>query len=137
MVAELTNVKPNDKGRDKPASEKAETLRSLIDGFAAHDAKVALLSFTRSASSSFTYKTFVDEIRNMAAELRVQGVKKGDNLVFFAPNSPAWIISALAVIYSGATVVPIDSQQSDEVLAHIIADSSADWIFTDERGNKR
>jgi long-chain acyl-CoA synthetase len=67
----------------------------------------------------------------------MQGIKKGDNIVFFAQNSPAWIISALAVIYGGATVVPIDSQQSDEVLLHIIEDSLATWIFTDERGRRR
>ena len=136
MVLQTQDVK-QEKGGDKPFGGRVCTLRALIDDFAAHEAKVALVSFTRNGASTFTYKAFVDEVRNMAVGLQTQGVRKGDNIVFFAPNSPAWIISALAVIYSGATVVPIDSQQSDEVLVHIIEDSSADWIFTDERGNKR
>lgn len=123
--------------RDEPLREEVCTLRSLIDGFATHDARIALLSFTRDAPLTWTYKAFVDEIRNMAAGLQTQNITKGSNVVFFAPNSPAWVISALAVIYSGATIVPIDSQHSDEVLMHIIEDSLAGWIFTDEKGSKR
>ncbi|MFA6558974.1 MAG: AMP-binding protein, partial [Candidatus Obscuribacterales bacterium] len=33
--------------------------------------------------------------------------------------------------------VPIDSQQNDDVIKHILEDSSAGWIFTDEKGSKR
>jgi len=137
MVAHIKVVDEKDKGSDRPVKEEARTLRSLIGGFATHDAKLALISFSKKASATLTYKAFVDEIINLATGLKSQGAKKGDAIVFFAPNSPAWIISALAVIYSGATVVPIDSQQSDEVLVHIIKDSLAGWIFTDERGSKR
>ena len=113
MVVEAKDVPQENKGEVIPAGEEALTLRSLIDGFATHDAKPALITFTRNASFTLTYETFATEIRHMAVGLQKQGVRKGDNIVFFAPNSPAWIISALGVIYSGATVVPIDSQQSD------------------------
>jgi long-chain acyl-CoA synthetase len=47
------------------------------------------------------------------------------------------LYSALATIYTGATVVPIDSQQNDDVIKHIFDDSSAGWIFTDDKGSKR
>jgi long-chain acyl-CoA synthetase len=137
MLAKATEVKQENKVKDKPVGAEAGTLRLLIDGFAKHEDKVALVSFTRNASSNLTYKMFVLEIRNMAAGLQREGITKEDKIVFFAPNSPPWIMSVLAVIYVGATVVPIDSQQSDDVLVHILDDSSANWIFTDERGCRR
>jgi long-chain acyl-CoA synthetase len=137
MVAQIKIVRQKDTGKTKTTEEETRTLCTLIDGFAAHDKEVAIVSFSRNASATLTFKAFTDEIIHMAAGLQAHGIKKGDNIAFFAPNSPAWIISALAVIYSGATVVPIDSQQSDEVLKHIVKDSLAGWIFTDERGSKR
>src|SRR5271165_3475695 len=131
MDIEVKDVKQKIKGSDEPIREDARTLRSLIEAFANHDAKVALVSFTRDASCTVTYKTLLDGVRKMAGGLMTQGIGNGDNIAFFAPNSPAWIISALSVIYCGATVVPIDPQQSDEVLMHIIDESAAGWIFTD------
>lgn len=136
MVVAAKDLNPEHKWKHE-AVEGARTLRSLIDGMSKYDEKVALLSFTRKTSVSLTFKKFVDEIRNMASGLTMQGIKQGDYVAFFAPNSPAWIISALAVIYCGATLVPIDPQHSDEVLMHILRDSSATMIFTDERGSKR
>lgn len=137
MIVKTNDVNHRSSGKDQPVGAGARSLCSLIDDFATHDANVALLSFTRNASITLTYKALVSEIRSVADGMQTEGVCKGDSIVFFAPNSPAWIISALAVIYSGAVVVPIDSQQSDEVLTHIIEDSLAGWIFTDERGSKR
>lgn len=137
MIIVANDVREKSRSKNVLAREEVRTLRALIDGISAHGTKVALLSFSKNSSSTLTYKTFVDDIRNMAAGLQRQGIRKGDKLVFFAPNSPAWVISALAVIYCGATVVPIDSQQSDEVFTHIIQDSLVSWIFTDERGSKR
>ncbi len=113
------------------------TLRDLIDGFDAHVAKTAIVSYGKDNSTSITYSTLLSQIREVAAALLTRGINKGDNVIFFAPNSSAWIISALATIYTGATVVPVDSQQNDDVLRHIVDDSAAGWIFTDEKGYKR
>ncbi len=113
------------------------TLRDLIDGFDAHVAKTAIVSYGKDNSTTLTYNALLTQIREVAAALLGKGINKGDNVIFFAPNSSAWIISALATIYTGATVVPVDSQQNDDVLRHIVDDSAAGWIFTDEKGSKR
>lgn len=132
-------AKPQMKKQARPVLDdaNARTLRSLIDSFSEHDVKPALVNFTRDGCESFSYRAFLREIRSLAVKLQSEGIKNGDRIILFAPNSPAWVISALAIIYSGGSVVPIDSQQSDEVLLHIIEDSAARWIFTDERGAKR
>jgi long-chain acyl-CoA synthetase len=127
----------NNGNNEVQARESTRTLRDLINGFSAHREKDALVSFVKEGSYTLTYQAFLDEIKHTAAALLSQGINKGDSVVFFAPNSRAWIVSALATIYTGATVVPVDSQQNDEVLRHIIEDSTAGWIFTDDKGDKR
>jgi long-chain acyl-CoA synthetase len=115
----------------------AETLRTLFDRFERHESKPALLSFAKKGVDEITYRQLSETVKDTAVRMIAAGLKKGERAIFFAPNSPSWIISALSVIYSGATLVPVDSQQSDDVLNHIIEDSGAAWIFTNERGNAR
>ena len=45
-----------------------------------------------------------------------------------------YCFGALAVINSGGVAIPVDLQSSDEILNHIVEDSSARRIFTDTRG---
>jgi long-chain acyl-CoA synthetase len=141
MVAEVEKVEKSsletpDK-TDGAAPVSGRTLKDLIDGFSEYGPQDAIVSFVKNGSVTLNYHGFLSEIRSVAAALLSQGINKGDNVVFFAPNSASWIISALATIYTGATVVPIDSQQNDDVIKHILEDSSAGWIFTDDKGSKR
>lgn len=137
MVVESNKSAEPSKAAKTATKESTRTLRDLIDGFSAHREKDALVSFVKEGSFTLTYQAFLEEIRHTASALLSQGINKGDSVVFFAPNSRSWIVCALATIYTGATVVPVDSQQNDEVLRHIIEDSTAGWIFTDDKGDKR
>ncbi len=131
---------PDSKAGDDNVSSTVKskrTLKDLIDGFSEYGPQDAIVSFVKNGSVTLNYQGFLAEIRSVAAALLSQEINQGDNVVFFAPNSASWIISALATIYTGATVVPIDSQQNDDVINHILEDSSAGWIFTDEKGAKR
>ncbi|MFA6210411.1 MAG: AMP-binding protein [Candidatus Obscuribacterales bacterium] len=131
---------PDSKAGDDNVSNTVKskrTLKDLMDGFSEYGPQDAIVSFVKNGSVTLNYQGFLAEIRSVAAALLSQEINQGDNVVFFAPNSASWIISALATIYTGATVVPIDSQQNDDVIKHILEDSSAGWIFTDEKGSKR
>lgn len=113
------------------------TLRLLIDEFYKHDAHPAIINFTSTGSNTLTYAALADQIRKVAAGFEEQGLKNGTSVIFFAANSPSWIICALAAVYSGLVAVPVDPQQSEEVLKHIIDDSKAKWIFTDAKGAEK
>ena len=103
MVAQIKVVRQKDKSKNKNAGDETRTLCTLIDRFTAHDAKPAIVSFSRSNTATLTFKAFADEIKHMAAGLQAHGIKKGDNIAFFAPNSPSWIVCALApTSYLGA-----------------------------------
>jgi long-chain acyl-CoA synthetase len=110
------------------------TLRSLVDDFEKHDAHPALIHFTSTGSNTITYTALAEKIRRVAAGFERIDLKNGSTVIVFAANSPAWIICALAAVYSGLIVVPVDPQQSAEVLDHIVKDSQARLIFTDENG---
>jgi len=115
----------------------APTLRSLVDDFDKHNAHPALIQFTRTGSSTITYTALGERIRRVAAGFERLGIKNGKTVIVFAANSTPWVICALAAVYSGLVVVPVDPQQSAEVLEHIVKDSKAVLIFTDENGVKK
>jgi long-chain acyl-CoA synthetase len=119
---------------DNQAKVPERTIASIIDDFDRYGMHTAIQKFNPEGSTTLTYVGLADKVRTLAKGLRENGLKKGDRVVLCAPNSAAWIISCLATIYSGAIAVPVDSQQSDEVLAHIVEDSGAAWIFTDKNG---
>lgn len=113
------------------------TLRSLVDDFDKHDAHPALIQFTRTGSQTITYTALAEKIRRTAAGFERLRIKNGNTVIVFAANSTSWVICALAAVYSGLVVVPVDPQQSAEVLEHIVKDSKAVLIFTDENGEKK
>ncbi|MBI5174005.1 MAG: AMP-binding protein [Candidatus Melainabacteria bacterium] len=137
MVLEARDIKQQNLETGQPRQDIPSTLRTLIDGFPKHANNVALVSFAKDNSYSYTYKPLYDLITSIARGLHSQGVKKGDNLLFYAPTTSSWIISALAGIYCGATVVPLDPQHADEILRHSLKDCNAGWLFTDEAGAKK
>lgn len=116
------------------AQQTQRTLKSMIDSFVDHDGHTALVAFTEEGSTTLSYSALLDQIRDMASGLLSNGLKQGETAVIFAANSPSWVVSCLAVIYSGGVAVPVDPQHSDEVLKHIVEDCKAQWIFTDEQG---
>jgi len=118
-------------------TESARTLRSLIDDFDRQGAHPALISFRANTSDTLSYGALLQLIKQMAAGFAERGLKQGESVVMFAPNSPAWVVCALSVIYFGGVTVPMDSQQSDQVLKHIVEDSKARFICTNAKGAER
>ena len=118
-------------------TDTSRTLRNLIDDFNGRGAHPALISFRAKSSDTVSYGALLQTIRRTALGLIARGLKKGDSVVLFAPNSPAWVQMCLSVIYFGGLAVPMDSQQTDEVLAHIVKDSKAKFICTDAKGAER
>ncbi len=89
--------------------------------------------FTAFAPSelTLTYKEVHEKVINVASYLAEGGVKKGDKVAVTGKNSPEWAIAYLSILYSGATVVPIDYQLSDKEIEHLITHSSAVKLFVD------
>src|SRR6185437_17028472 len=74
------------------------------------------------------YRTEVwsyDELRRrsnqVACWLRRQGVRKGDRLLLWAPNSPWWVATFFGCLRLGAIVVPLDVRSGDEFVRRVVA----------------
>jgi fatty-acyl-CoA synthase len=53
------------------------------------------------------------------------GVKKGDRVLLYMQNSPQFVIAYYAILRAGAVVVPVNSMNLAEELAHYVEDAQA------------
>ena len=65
-----------------------------------------------------------------AAGLQRRGVRKGQKIGLFLPNSPYFLIAYYGILKSGATVVNFNPLYADRELAHQITDSETDMMVT-------
>jgi len=76
-----------------------------------------------------SYNSFLSEINRAARGLITMGIKKGDRVALWAPNSPEWIISQMALAKIGAIVVPVDHGAEKKDLLYILEQSGSRSII--------
>ena len=77
-----------------------------------------------------SYEDLHQQVRVMAAALASLGIVPGDRVAIWAPNSPPWIVAALAIHTAGAVLVPINTRYKGEEAGHILVRSRARVLFT-------
>ena len=108
----------------------ARTLQTLFAGFAAHRDRPAVIRFEGERLSSLTYGALSDQALRLAGGLAAAGLRPGEPVGLFAPNSPEWITARLALIACGALATPLDNDLPQEALRQQLADSLCRRIFT-------
>ncbi|MFW6172028.1 MAG: AMP-binding protein [Planctomycetota bacterium] len=68
--------------------------------------------------------------RCLAAGLAYSGLQPGTRVALLSPNRPEWLVACFGLIQAGAVPVLIDAQIGREVLAHVLDDSGASWVFS-------
>jgi len=68
----------------------------------------AVISFGEDGVVTWDSATVADKARRLARGLQEAGVGRGSRVALWAPNSPPWIVAALAVLAAGGVLVPID-----------------------------
>lgn len=106
------------------------TIQSLARALSAGEDRAALIAFHKDTWATWTYRELASHAQRLAGGLIDRGVKPGAHVLLYAPNSPEWLLSCLALIMAGAVPVPVDSQIGDEDLRHVVHDSEAHWIIT-------
>lgn len=77
----------------------------------------------------FTFTQIYELAQQTALFLQAQGVKKGDKVVIFAPNSPYWVALFFGCIFIGAIPLAINVQSPIDQVNKIIAQTEASVIF--------
>jgi acyl-CoA synthetase (AMP-forming)/AMP-acid ligase II len=62
--------------------------------------------------------------------LTTTGIRKGDRVAIWAPNSAEWIVAALGIALSGAVLVPLNTRLKGREAAFILRRSGARLLLT-------
>ena len=81
--------------------------------------------------TGMTWQAVANQIRRIGQFLLDAGLKSGDRVAIFAPNSVAWMSAALATQAVGGVMVPIYGTSTSEQAAYVVKHSGARFVFTD------
>lgn len=105
-------------------------MNTLIDLFRLFEkrSKEAFIYRTGIRRFSYSYLELYSFSMKMASYLQEQGVKKGDRVALWAPNSPFWAVAYFGIILSDAIIVPIDFASGKKRAETILELSGAKFI---------
>ena len=78
---------------------------------------------------TYTYAALARAARNLALKLESAGVGRGDRVVLWSENRPAWVAAFWACVLRGAAVAPIEQRHSPEFFARVVGITSAKVVF--------
>ena len=69
----------------------------------------------------WSYRDVWESAGRVATLLQERGVKKGDRVIIWAPNSPHWVLALFGTIRAGAVAVPLDLNCADDFAENVAA----------------
>ncbi len=94
--------------------------------------KTALRNKVNGRWIEYSYETIWKTSDQVAAGLTEWGLEVGDRVALLAPSSPAWVMVNFGIFKSDAIAVPIDKDLKHGELRHILIDSGARVLFTEQ-----
>jgi long-chain acyl-CoA synthetase len=112
----------------------AWTINGLLRDLAVRGRHPAIISFEANGIATWDSATVADKVLHLAFGLRQRAAAGGGSAVaLWAPNSPLWVIAALAVLAAGGTLVPIDDLADAEQFETGLKSSNARLVITTTR----
>jgi len=94
--------------------------------------QIALIETDRERlNAQFTFAELKFAAERFGALLQEKGLKPGDRVAILMTNQSKWLISAIAVLWSGVTLVPIDYKLSPAEQIALISHSQVDYIIVE------
>jgi long-chain acyl-CoA synthetase len=81
--------------------------------------------------AAVTWGAYAQEIRAMTAFLHARGVRAGDRVAVYGPNSVSWAVAALAAQSLGGVLVPVYAGNTADQAAYVLEHSGAKAVFVD------
>lgn len=108
-----------------------DTVKLLERQAKEHGDKPAII-FRDQATS---FQELRDNSFRLADSLESLGIKKGDKVAIYLPNSPEYVYSYLAVFSSGATCVPLDFMLTEDEIVECLRHSEAKALIMKPKAN--
>ena len=110
-----------------PRLDKAGTIPALLSAVAlAYPDSEAVVD----GDIRVTFAELADRAERVAGALISAGIRKGDRVAVWAPNSAAWIEAMLGIHSAGAVLVPLNTRYQGKEAAYILNRSGAQLLFT-------
>jgi len=91
-----------------------QVLDRIADQFSEHDALVT-------TDRRLTFAELRDEVRRAAAAIVDMGVRAGDRVAIWSPNTWHWVVACLATTYAGGVLVPLNTRYTAGEATDILA----------------
>jgi len=101
------------------------TLREFVEGLAANGDAPAVQAVRGEEIETLSYAEVSDLALRLAAGLQARGLRPGEPVILFGPNSPDWVVVRLALAALGTVGVAFDELSSDAELKVLVPDSAA------------
>jgi acyl-CoA synthetase (AMP-forming)/AMP-acid ligase II len=72
-----------------------------------------------------TYGELRDRVRTVAGALIASGVRAGDRVAIWSPNTHHWVLGALGSLYAGASLVPVNTRYTGPEALEVISRTKA------------
>jgi HIP---CoA ligase len=99
-----------------------QVLDEIADRFSDHDALVT-------EDRRLTFAQLHAEVRQAAAAIIDLGVKAGDRVAIWSPNTWHWVVACLAAHYAGAVVVPLNTRYTASEATDILSRTDAPLLI--------
>jgi long-chain acyl-CoA synthetase len=95
--------------------------------------KVALQVLTSEGEiQTWTYEELLLLIISLSNEIKSKNIEKGDRIAIYGHYNPDWVITYLAIQFTGAIGVPLDNRLSHREVNHFLNNSGAKILFASE-----
>ena len=85
-----------------------------------HPARLALTMRIGVRTTKYTYEGLERQAHAYARFLADRGVKKGDRVIFWAPNQPDWVAALFGTFIAGGVAVPLDVRSSRDFIQRVV-----------------
>ncbi|GAA0950135.1 FadD3 family acyl-CoA ligase [Actinocorallia libanotica] len=104
-----------------------ETIPALVEyAAAAHGDREALVD----GEVRWTFAQLAERVRDAARAAAASGIRPGDRVGIWAPNSRHWIVQALGLSSAGAVLVPLNTRYKRAEAADILRRAKAVALYT-------
>jgi len=106
-----------------------ENLLSLFREFERYARDAAVVQHRGYRRESWTYKKLAEIAVACALELKQRGVRTGDRVLLWGPNSSEWVAAFWGCLLRGVVAVPMDDGATPEFAARVARDVAAKLIL--------
>ena len=99
-----------------------QVLDRIADQFAEHEALVT-------PDRRLTFAELRHEVRQAAAAMIDLGVRAGDRVAIWSPNTWHWVVACLAATYAGGVLVPLNTRYTASEATDILSRTGAALLF--------